>query len=415
MTQTTDIRLLLVLATMGLSARAHSQVASELSRMPQGPRVNAPLSAIPAVTNAGAPATSAPQGAAPASAITSIENRSPVAAAPARLSPALSRSPGEVLPRNLFQLPEDAMVNLHGKAMRAGDLQRQLSAALARAPRGAPSLFRYPRHKPLGPTSDLQATPTPAFRTAAVADGRGSDLVLAPSGLSRTMLPRPKPCSELTPEVARTRGAAVAGRSFVIEGYCLGDRPGSVELIGAFQGGRLQPAFQAWAEDRIVAVMPSVRGVPDQSAAVVVTRSDNSRSSAYPIRFVAQRERVEVPPGIWNPDGNVDQTTTSQDGGNIFSGFHVTGTGGSIAGNFSLRINPQCALDDLEIPTTAGGVLSVTGFEAGPTNQAEITVTYGPNCTTHTFDYVVGSESSTVCRVAFQLQASANCPAGMPP
>jgi hypothetical protein len=315
----------------------------------------------------------------------------------------------------LFELNKDATINVHGRPMRAGEVQKQISAVLSRAARGAPSLYRYPRRKPPGSTSEFGTASLPQFGAAALGGGRVSDLVRAPTGISPAGAMRPKPCPELTPEVARTRGAAEAGRSFVIEGYCLGDRPGNVELIGPFQGGRLQPAFQAWTEDRIVAVMPSLRGVPDQGVALVVTRADQARSSAYPIRFIAQRERVEVRPGMWSPDGNVDQTTASQDEGNIFSGFHATGIGGTIAGNFSLRVNPQCALDDLEIASTAGGVLSVTGFEAGPSNQADITVTYGPNCTTHTFDYVFGSESSTVCRVAFRLSTWASCPAGVPP
>ena len=226
---------------------------------------------------------------------------------------------------------------------------------------------------------------------------------------------KPKSCNELPPDIGRTQGAAAAGGAFSIEGICFGNQAGSIELIGQFPGGTLHPAFQEWTDDRIVAVMPALRGVSDQTAALTVVRADHTRSTAHPVKFVATRERIEVPASRWSPAGAFDQTQVTESGGTIFTSFHATGTGGTIAGNFAVQVNPQCALDNLEIPLTAGRVVSVTGFENGAPNEAAITVTYEPNCTTKTLDYVVGRDATTWCRVAFELRTWAYCPAGTSP
>jgi hypothetical protein len=332
---------------------------------------------------------------------------------PASSVTAASNHAGAV-PPDLFDHDDSAIIMVGGRQTRAANLKNQIRSDLARSAGATPAVFRGPTRKVRGhiaTTMGMAATPSPGARIGMAV----TPSPLAGFGNLHAAVVNPKSCKAQSPGVVRTPGLAASGDAFTVEGICFGEQSGSVELIGQFSGGALHPAFQEWTDDRIVVVMPSVRGVPDHTMALTVVRADRNRSTAQPVKFVAARERVEVATGYWNPQGSVDQTQVSEGGGNIFSGFRAVGTGGTIAGNFRVQVNPQCALDNLEIPSSAGRVVSVAGFEDGPMNEAAVTVTYAPNCTTKTFDYVVGNDSTTWCRIAFQLRTWAYCPAGTQP
>ena len=364
-------------------------------------------------------------GQVPAGALRSQRAAQPVS--PTQPASAISSAGTAVTsPRDLLNVDDNAIIIVGGKPARAGEVKNQVRAALARAPGGTPALFRGPQRRPGGLGAGAVVvpgtSPSPgapfgtamgAEAAASVNPGRFGNL-RKPINVHNQVL-KPKSCNELPPDIGRTQGAAAAGDAFSIEGICFGDQAGSIELIGQFPGGTLRPAFQEWTDDRIVAVMPALRGVPDQTAALTVVRADHTRSTARTVKFVATRERIEVPASRWSPAGAFDQTQVTESGGTIFTSFHATGTGGTIAGNFAVQVSPQCALDNLEIPSTAGRVVSVSGFENGAPNEAAITVTYEPNCTTKTLDYVIGRDATTWCRVAFQLRTWAYCPAGTSP
>ncbi|HKE45654.1 MAG TPA: hypothetical protein VKB41_14080 [Steroidobacteraceae bacterium] len=319
---------------------------------------------------------------------------------------------GGAAPANLFQLDNNAIIIIGGKQQRAGDVKKAINAELTRTPQGTSRDYHVASHTPRPTTSP--AVPAAPVRHVSLAEMQVPS-VASPGNASRVKAERPKSCAELEPLIDRARSPAVSGAPFTLDGFCFGDRPGSVELIGQFPGGVLRPSFQQWKDDQLIVVVPSLRGVPDQTTALTVVRADGKRSAARKLQFIAARERIEVPMHYWNPTGDFDQTVVTEDGGNIFSGFHATGIASQVAGNFNIHVGQQCALDNLDVPATAGGVVSVTGFEDGPPNQAAIVLTYAPSCTTKTFDYVIGNESTTVCRVAFQLHTWANCPAGTTP
>lgn len=338
-----------------------------------------------------------------------------VRANPTAVAPAFT--PSAVAPKSTRSPAASIIVD--GRQQHAGDLKKAIKVNLTGTPRGAQRIFRVasrksnPAHGRAAPVHDA-ALRAGAARPADLSQWSGTRLH-TPAFDARPTVIRPKTCEESGPLIDRTRSPAESGSQFTVDGFCFGDRPGSVELIGQFPGGVLRPAFQQWQDNQLVVAMPSLRGVPDQIASLTVVRADGTRSEAHRLKFIAARERIEVPMHYWNPTGDFDQTVVTEGGGNIFSGFHSTGTGSTVAGNFNVRVSPQCALDNLEVPASAGGVLSVTGFESGPANEAAIVLTYAPICTTRTFEYVVGNESHTVCRIAFQLHTWANCPAGTTP
>ena len=85
-----------------------------------------------------------------------------------------------------------------------------------------------------------------------------------------------------------------------------------------------------------------MRGVPDGTVAITVVRApDHARSPAQQAKFIAARERIEVPAGQWAPNGVVDLTDVMHSGGNIFTGYTAVGTGGGLNAKFNLKVNPQ--------------------------------------------------------------------------
>ena len=325
----------------------------------------------------------------------------------------------------LLGMDDRAIIIVSGKQTTAGDLKREVKADLARLA-GPPKTVKGGARK-----LDF-AQPTPQ-NTMQHSPGGGKKSSLSAKSENLVSLPG-KDTSRLKadaqhvsisemrcpnngkgpPKISEVQGKLIPGKRVTIWGECFGDRTGRVEIIGQFSGGKLNPAFVSWDQNSIELEIPAnIRGAADHAVALTVVTADDKTSAAMQAQFVAARERIEVPASQWAPNGAVDITDVTNSGGNIFSGFTAVGIGGGLKAKFNLRLNPQCALDNLEVSTTAGRVSSVSGFENGPPNEAAIDVNFSPTCTTKTFNYVVGSDSTTWCHIAYQLHTWAYCPAGL--
>jgi hypothetical protein len=344
------------------------------------------------------------------------------------------------LPANLFHLDDNAIIIIGGRPIRAGVAKSEIRAQLAQAS-GPPQLLRAPRRNvkvvpqvtaALGSAAPARVMdgianggPPPRPRGALPAAGTPVSAELfasnAPPPSRGALHPQPVPITSMTcdstgPLIGRLSGAAISGASFDIDGACFGDSAGGIELIGQFPGGTLRPAFSAWSDQHITVVMPAVRGVLDQTVALTVVTASHRPTAAQPIAFVAAREEVEVPVGDWTPGGDVDVTDVYQSSSVPFLGGTVSGIAPPAVAHYSLQVGPQCALDTMQIPATVGRVVSLSGWtDPGPPNVANITVDYAPMCTIQTNDFVVASNSTMWCRIAYQLRAQAFCPAGTTP
>ena len=314
----------------------------------------------------------------------------------------------KVTGKDLFQTSDSAIIIVSGKQMTAGELKREIKADLTRLA-GPPTTFSTMSHK--SPTERSTKDSIAVEARAGLVSGK--TVSIKTMSISEVL----NYCKNHPPEIYGIKGRVASGERFTIDGLCFGDTTGSVEIIGQFPGGKLQPSFSEWNDGTIVGVLPSLRGVPDGTVAITVVRApDHARSPAQQAKFIAARERVEVPAGQWAPNGIVDKTDVSQGSFNLVTGATGTsGAGGGLNAKFNLKVNPQCALDNMEIPTTTGRVNSMSGWEEGPLNEAAVNVNFSPTCTTKTFDYLVGSESTTWCRIAYQLRAWAYCPVGLRP
>lgn len=338
------------------------------------------------------------------------------------------------LPRDLFKMDDRAIIIVGGKNVAAGDVKRELNAELKRAT-GPAKTFAVPA-RAAAATNAGRAGLAPAASGASIRDQRGtiganarstsifaSDADAAPSAMlggSATAKRREYKlidCNGAAPEIASIGGRVAAGEKFTIDGWCFGKATGGVELIGQFSGGMLKVAFAEWTDDRIVAVMPAVRGAADHAVAISVVRSaDRAKSAAMQRTFYATRERVDVPPRYWTPESDFVAFDIQTGGGDIFTGFRVWGKGvGSFANDFRVSINPACALDTMEVPTQTGRVLAVTGWENGPPHESVVQVAWSPVCVTQTTNYVFASSSQRICSAAFTLRAWAYCPVGVAP
>jgi hypothetical protein len=236
-------------------------------------------------------------------------------------------------------------------------------------------------------------------------------------GISRySARTEPDPCPRAPPGVERLRGRIEPGQGFTLDGHCFGADSGSIEIIGEFPGGRLVVPFTSWRTGTIDASVPAVRGVPDHAVALTVVRADGQRSPALQAQFVASRERIELPGRYWQPQSSLDATDFASSDRNLFGPSMAIGTSpAEHTSNWSIELNPQCALDSMQSRASAGRVVAVTGFEDGPANAATIAVRWVPVCTTTTDDYIVAESAHQVCRVHIDLTAWAYCPSGWLP
>lgn len=353
----------------------------------------------------------------------------------------------------LFELADATPIVAGGKSTTAGALKKTIRAELA-AKAGAPKTIRVGQRK-----TDFDAAP--AARTAAAAQtqpvrgnglgvgsGLGSGANLGPGfGPAPHRIParttttadisaasvsgRPTTVSQTTvpsysesrcldkgaPVISEVAGRLRPGGKVTVWGKCFGDRTGQVEVIGQFPGGKLTVAFTGWDQTAVDLEMPAtVRGATDHTVAVTVVAADGRRSPAMQAKFVAAREHVAVPDRLWSPSSGFELAATSD-------GPSTSNAAGSGHLARTLRINPQCGLDTMDMDVLAGSVSDIRGWEQGPPNEAAVTIDWAGTCIDTTtnvhYNYVVSQDNErsvrSACHVAMKPVAWAYCPIGVAP
>ncbi len=384
---------------------------------------------------------------------------------------------------NLFDLDDKASIIVSGRQTTAGELKKSVRAEIQQkdgAPRvvqagvrrsatlelhraqsgvGSPSraaagntghaklLASAAGVSPL-PTQS-QTLPAPGSKgTAAILAGNERGAYAQASTKKHSDLIKEITCADKgPPAIAEVRSKLIPGGTVTLDGRCFGDRAGRVEVIGQFPGGKLAPPFTAWDMNTVVIQMPAnVRGATDHSVAVTVVTAEGKTSAAMQAQFVAARERVEVPARLWSPNANFELSSTEEvvnNDNDVFKPYKV-GTSNvnnplerlakelrdrqsnrAFAGDLALtlRVNPQCALDAMDANVLRGSVKRITGFEAGPANEAAVRISWGGSCnrltktTSYNYGPFQGGDTSVVqaCSIAFQVRAWAYCPMGVAP
>lgn len=345
----------------------------------------------------------------------------------------------------LFELADATPIVAGGKSTTAGALKKTIRAELA-IKAGAPKTIRVGQRK-----TDFDAAP--ATRTEAAAqtqpvrgNGLGSNLGhgfgpaprripvqttttadISAAGVSG----RPTTVSQTTvasyseircpdkgsPVISEVAGRLKPGGKVTVWGKCFGDRTGQVEVIGQFPGGKLTVAFTGWDQTAVDLEMPAtVRGATDHTVAVTVVAADGRRSPAMQAKFVAAREHVAVPDRLWSPASGFELAATSD-------GPSTSNPAGSGHLSRTLRINPQCGLDTMDMDVLAGNVSAIRGWEQGPPNEAAVTIDWAGTCLDTTtnvhYNYVIAQDNErsvrSACHVAMKPVAWAYCPVGVAP
>lgn len=347
------------------------------------------------------------------------------------------------IPKNLFNFEDRAIIIVGGKQSTAGEAKKALLAEIAKkagpaktikggartldldalnVTKGAikPSVLPRTMERPAAPGKPKPLISQAAATSTQAAMGSGSALAV-PASRGREVINSVSALRCLDkglPLIDEVEKRLKPGIRVMIWGRCLGDRPGRVEIIGQFPGGKLTPAFTSWEMTGVEIEIPAnVRGAIDHAVAVSIVTADGKTTPAKQAQFVASRERVDVPERLWSPTAK----------------FELSATGGAASTNAAysgqlakkLRVNPQCALYDMDALVLSGGVTQIRGWDApGPPNEASVSIDWVGTCTEKKTisgnDYVVFQGAVSVafdsaCRVAFQTQASAYCPVGIAP
>ena len=338
-----------------------------------GGQGSAPVHPAPAPTPTNAPPTRAPAPPAPSTA----------APAPPAPPPAPTSMAAKILiPANVFKLPAAQMLTVNGQQMTAGALRQDIQSQIAKqAP--PPTLVNVASGKK--PTRPVLSMPAPTHQT------------MAPN----------LDCSNRSPTLFGVTGAVTPGQEITLSGACFGDQTGQVKLIGPFPGGSLSLTFSKWSAGKIIAAVPAVRGVSDQTVAISVVTSAKVESPSKPVTFLSTRERVEVPARFWTPGTHFGMT------------WQLTLVDPPKADTsptqFSVTVNPACALDTMDATATVGAVTGVTGWSDGPPNAATVQVAWVPQETSTTYYYVIVKETDHVLSTSIDVKAWASCPLGVAP
>ena len=342
---------------------------------------------------------------------------------------------------DLYQMEDRAIIIVGGKPRAAGEIKKLIGEKLSKkagppkvvssssrkasvASAGAKSAAPMPGAVP---AQTLQAAVDPraaASRSLAqpASSGAASALARPPKSLAVATQSAPnvrdlKCLDKGPPAISDVSGPLVPGSKVAIHGLCLGDRPGHVEIIGQFPGGKLRPAFAAWDMTGVEVVIPAdIRGASDHAVSITVVGADGRRSTAMQGQFLAARERIEVPASRWSPGANFELSSASD---RMMS--NNTAYAGQLAR--SVRVSPQCGLDTMEVTVLAGSVKGINGWEAGPANEASVVIDWQGTCVgqeiwseTDYMIYKIGDvKFNSACRVALLARAWAYCPVGVAP
>lgn len=358
--------------------------------------------------------------------------------------------------KKLFDMEDRAIIIVGGKQTTAGELKRSLLADIARKA-GPPRTVKGGARKldlaALNVTTGSSGVAPLGQKTAtAQAGNRAAQFALAPkspptlSTYSQTaptlainaQIGKPAPLDPSTqvtavgkpaksavlddfncvdhgpPRIIQVAGTLRPGRHVAVVGRCFGDRPGRVELIGQFSGGKLTLPFMAWDKTGIdVEVPATIRGAGDHAVALTVVTVDGKSSPAMQAKFVAAQERVEVPERLWSPSAGFEMASTRDDSRD---------ESGQVSK--SLRVNPQCVLHNFDATILSGDISQMRGWEQGRANETSITFNWIATClrttTTTSYSYFIVQRGddysvSNACRVAFLARAWAYCPVGVAP
>ena len=343
--------------------------------------------------------------------------------------------------KGLFALEDRAIIIVGGKKTTAGEVKRALHAELV-AKAGAPKTVKGGARK-LDLAAPVGAGPKPfptngigghlpriaATSTATPSALQGAQTVRP--GITQTIAANKQAVSlgslrcpdKGLPKISEVSGNLKAGGKATVWGQCFGDRPGRVEIIGQFPGGKLTLAFTAWDANAVEIEIPAtIRGAADHVVSVTVVTVDGKASPAMQAQFVAARERIEVPERLWSPAADFDFSATAETSRLV----DPNEVNEAYAGHTpkTVRVQPQCALDTMDAIVHSGAISQIRGWEEGPPNEASVTIDWLGTCTstktTTNYNYVVveGTRDISIksaCRVAFQARAWAYCPAGIAP
>lgn len=342
------------------------------------------------------------------------------------------------LPNGLFNMDDRAIIIVSGKQVSAGSVKQAINAAIAKQS-GPPKTVKGGTRKldlaAMGvgkasvkgePPSTMQQSINPPNKKT-LATAQSTSVAMAPSDRFKKTTVSNNGIDSLSalkcrdkgpPKISEVEGKLMPGAKVRLWGLCFGDRPGRVEVIGQFPGGKLTPAFTAWDMTNIDLEIPAnVRGATDHAVSVTVVTADGKTSTAMQGQFVAARERVDVPESRWSPTAGFDKT----DAGDMSMSSN-SAYSGTLAK--SVRVNPQCVLDTMDVLVLAGGVSGIHGFEQGQPNEASVTIDWQGACTGATIwtkhqDFIIsqGDDVSfrSACHIAMQAKAWAYCPVGVAP
>ena len=359
--------------------------------------------------------------------------------------------------KNLFDMEDRAIIIVSGRQSTAGELKRKLHAAIADKNGPAKTVKGGARKLDLAAlnVSRSSAGAAPLAQTTAAArhSTRAAKVALAsqaPPTLStysqNTGPSRLNPASPVVsvnksgtsavlkdlvcadkgpPKITEVAGTLKAGGKAAVWGHCFGDRPGRVEVIGQFPGGKLTLPFTAWDMTSVDVTIPAtIHGAADHAVAMTIVTADGKTTPAMQAKFVAARERVEVPDRLWSPKAGFELADTVEELNTNKAGAMRANPARSGQVAKSLRVNPQCALDNVDFTVLSGGVGQIRGWELGPANEAAVTIDWVGTCirteTTTSYHYVIGFAGDDIavtsaCRVAFLARAWAYCPVGIAP
>lgn len=327
------------------------------------------------------------------------------------------------LPANFSTLDSRATIIIGGKPVTVAEISKAISTEIGRT-NGPPKSIKASRKgsasavpAKLGTMAATSRSPTINKNALSPATSFGPPPITNPAQAARVTAEdvRKLHCTHKgPPDLVEISGSLTPGGKLALSGYCFGDRTGRVELIGQFPGGLLRSSFLSWDMTSIELAIPAdIRGAIDHFVAVTVIGADGRRSPAMQARFVAARERVPVPPDRWKPEAKFELMSVVDD---IFP-MNKASSGKSAK---SVRVQRECNLTDMEVLAVAGTVERIEGFDAGPHNEAEVSITWRGACinsTTHHV-YIFGIQEVTfksACRVALEARANAVCPAGIAP
>lgn len=220
-----------------------------------------------------------------------------------------------------------------------------------------------------------------------------------------------------TPQI-RAVGTLNSNAAFQIAGGCFGTQQGQILVVGNLPNGRVQVPVLSWTDSAISGQMPAISGSTDGIVSVTVVTADGKRSPDSSANFVAARERVDVSSKWLANNHYLFQEIASDITVTEYEDFQTPIDNSS---QFSIAVNSNCALDNMNVVMRAGTFLGQKGFEDGPLYSATTTVSTAEYCVitgseqTGIYGYGDITWNSAPCRVEYDLQAFAYCPVGVAP